>query len=359
LELPSADLDFSLPALDADIELPSADLELPSADFGITLPRTEGEFDISLPALDADIDLPSADLELPSADLDFSLPALDADIELPSADLELPSADLDISLPRFDADIELPSVDVELPSAELDISLPRFDADIELPSVDVELPSADFSIGARSAALDIDTDLGLTAGDAAIDTDLAALVASRLSAKPVIDPFGDRVIAGDIVVTGSGTPGSVIELLVERRQLGSAIVDPNGFWMSVLNLAQPGRYKLQARAIDASGKATMSDRIRLRTWAIDAVPQQDDLKRVWGIGPAIEKLLHANGITTFAQLAETSIETLDKILLQGGNRFRIAKHDNWARQARLAAEGKWEELSRKQENLDWSGDRRL
>ncbi len=61
---------------------------------------------------------------------------------------------------------------------------------------------------------------------------------------------------------------------------------------------------------------------------------RDDLKRIYGIGPAIERLLFARGITTYRQLAELTEEDLDEISRSiGGYRGRIAR-DHWAEQAR-------------------------
>ncbi len=61
---------------------------------------------------------------------------------------------------------------------------------------------------------------------------------------------------------------------------------------------------------------------------------RDDLKRIYGIGPAIERLLYARGILTYRQLAELSEAELDEISRSiGGYRGRIAR-DHWAEQAR-------------------------
>jgi large subunit ribosomal protein L20 len=78
----------------------------------------------------------------------------------------------------------------------------------------------------------------------------------------------------------------------------------------------------------------------------------DDLKIIEGIGPKIAELFIAAGVSTFAQLAETSVERMKEVLLGGGSRY--ANHDpgTWAQQAKLAAEGKMDELKALQEKLD-------
>jgi large subunit ribosomal protein L20 len=70
----------------------------------------------------------------------------------------------------------------------------------------------------------------------------------------------------------------------------------------------------------------------------------DDLKVVEGIGPAIEKLLHEAGITTYALLASSEYDNLKAILSAAGARFAIHNPTTWAQQSALAADGKFDEL---------------
>ncbi len=76
----------------------------------------------------------------------------------------------------------------------------------------------------------------------------------------------------------------------------------------------------------------------------------DDLKLIEGIGPKIDALLKAAGISTFAQLAATDVSRLRELL--GDGRFRIADPTTWPEQAGLAAEGKLDELKALQDRLN-------
>jgi predicted flap endonuclease-1-like 5' DNA nuclease len=72
---------------------------------------------------------------------------------------------------------------------------------------------------------------------------------------------------------------------------------------------------------------------------------KDDLKVVQGIGPKISKILNNRGITTWKQLSETLPATISEYLIQdGGDRYKIHNPSTWPDQARLADEGKWDEL---------------
>ena len=82
---------------------------------------------------------------------------------------------------------------------------------------------------------------------------------------------------------------------------------------------------------------------------VPSAAPSDDLKKIEGIGPKISALLAAQGIVTFAQLAETSVERLQEILDQPN--LRIADPTTWPEQARLAAMGDWQALERLQDQL--------
>lgn len=75
----------------------------------------------------------------------------------------------------------------------------------------------------------------------------------------------------------------------------------------------------------------------------------DDLTIIEGIGPRISEFLNRNGITTFRELADMDMAQLDQMLADAN--FGIANPDTWARQADLAAQGKWDELKELQDSL--------
>ncbi|WP_440120312.1 hypothetical protein [Tenacibaculum sp. Ill] len=80
--------------------------------------------------------------------------------------------------------------------------------------------------------------------------------------------------------------------------------------------------------------------------------KENDLKIVEGIGPKIEELFHNFNINTWKSLAETSVEKCQEVLKSGGDRYRAHKPNTWPKQAKLAYEGKWQELKNWQDDLD-------
>ncbi len=78
----------------------------------------------------------------------------------------------------------------------------------------------------------------------------------------------------------------------------------------------------------------------------------DDLKKIEGIGPKIAGLLVEANITTFQALSESTPEQIKEILAAAGKRYAMHNPTTWPKQAELAAQGKWDELKKWQDELD-------
>lgn len=68
----------------------------------------------------------------------------------------------------------------------------------------------------------------------------------------------------------------------------------------------------------------------------------DDLLVIEGIGPRTSTIVTAAGITSFAQLAAADVENLRAALVDAG--IKTVDPSTWPEQARLAADGRWDEL---------------
>jgi predicted flap endonuclease-1-like 5' DNA nuclease len=79
--------------------------------------------------------------------------------------------------------------------------------------------------------------------------------------------------------------------------------------------------------------------------------EPDDLTRIEGIGPKIQELLYGAKIHTFVVLSKTDVSRLKEILDAAGERFQMHEPKTWPEQAKLAADGRWEELDKLQDLL--------
>ena len=65
----------------------------------------------------------------------------------------------------------------------------------------------------------------------------------------------------------------------------------------------------------------------------------DDLKRIKGIGPKLEKLLNTLGVTGYSQIAAWDDDEIDRIDAQLGTFAGRIRRDDWPTQARYLASG--------------------
>lgn len=105
---------------------------------------------------------------------------------------------------------------------------------------------------------------------------------------------------------------------------------------------------------NSSNIASIASSIASSTIASLGNGRKDDLKKLEGIGPKIEKLLNSAGIQNFDQLAAITPDLLKSLLDAEGGQFKMHDPKTWPYQAELAAKGEWGRLKDYQ-NLIISG----
>ena len=84
--------------------------------------------------------------------------------------------------------------------------------------------------------------------------------------------------------------------------------------------------------------------------AAPAAVEREDLTRVEGIGPKLQGILYAAGITTFKALADATPERITSIV-EAADFSAPFDAASWPRQAGLAAAGDWDALQALQDEL--------
>lgn len=69
----------------------------------------------------------------------------------------------------------------------------------------------------------------------------------------------------------------------------------------------------------------------------------DNFKRIYGIGPELEKALHKAGIKSYKDLANTDVATLEQIVDKVNP---LLDPSSWPAQAALAADGNWDRFKK-------------
>ncbi len=128
------------------------------------------------------------------------------------------------------------------------------------------------------------------------------------------------------------------------------IIDPAD-WSAQASKANNGDWEGLISMQKADGSDSKAEKVMIKLGIMKQYAQ-DDLKAVEGIGPKIAELLTNNGISTWNELADTSQDKLQSILNSAGDRYKLADPRTWPSQAKLAAEGKWDELEAYQESLN-------
>ncbi len=95
--------------------------------------------------------------------------------------------------------------------------------------------------------------------------------------------------------------------------------------------AKPKAEKKEAAPKAAAPKAAAAK-------AAPAAGAADDLKKLTGLGPAMEKKLNAAGVSTYAQIAGFSADDIARVEEETGLKGRFER-DNWIEQAKTLAAG--------------------
>ncbi|MDB4293078.1 30S ribosomal protein S2 [Maribacter sp.] len=76
----------------------------------------------------------------------------------------------------------------------------------------------------------------------------------------------------------------------------------------------------------------------------------DDLTKIEGVGPKAAEYLAAAGLDTFAKVAKADADKMKEILTEASSRMGHLDPTSWPKQAKMASDGKWDELKEWQDN---------
>jgi predicted flap endonuclease-1-like 5' DNA nuclease len=145
------------------------------------------------------------------------------------------------------------------------------------------------------------------------------------------DGFGKISPATSIPATAKGADVSLAAL---AASVPATVVEPVERSIEKVQATTKPAYRkpsAQAAVLDlAAARATLGVTVRL-----------DDLKLIEGIGPKIETLFKADGITSWQELSKANVERLQGVLDAAGPRYKVQDPASWPRQAGLLAKGKW------------------
>lgn len=197
----------------------------------------------------------------------------------------------------------------------------------------------------------IDAETALKALSADIDDDEVDLVKALLAHDEALDAATAlKALSADEAAALEAGPGEPVPAAAdtalrysdEPATLTAGPSDPDSAALTFAD--EPAT--LTAGPIDPDGAAlafAAADDSELLAEAVGAPSARpDDLLVIEGIGPRTSTIVTAAGFTSFAQLAEAAPEQLRAALADAG--LRTVDPSTWPTQARLAADGRWDEL---------------
>ncbi|PWH83650.1 50S ribosomal protein L21 [Algibacter marinivivus] len=179
---------------------------------------------------------------------------------------------------------------------------------------------------------------------------------------------GDKVTVGAPAIGGAQVSAKVLKhlkgdkVIVFKKKRRKGYRVKNGHRQSLTEIviesivakgAKPAKAekaapKKETKKAEPKAKAA-APKAEAKPAAKKATGKADDLKKIEGIGPKIASTLVEAGIATFADLAKAKPAAISEIIAGvRGNHVT----DTWPAQAKLAADGKWDELKKWQDELD-------
>ena len=141
---------------------------------------------------------------------------------------------------------------------------------------------------------------------------------------------------------------------LDRKVLADIAATDSAAFANLVTLAQNA---LKTKAASPKAAAAPKATAPKAAQAAPAAAGADDLEKIEGLGPKVSELLHAAGITTFAQLAAAPVTQLKEILHAAGSRYAMMDPTTWPEQSALAAKGDWAALEKIEDEL--KGGRRV
>ena len=198
--------------------------------WSLTTDLAAGDYDLSARTLDANGNV-AAEADAISLSIGEALVA--PAIDLPTAALTAGAVTLTgIGTPGSEVDVMVDGVSIGRTTVAADGTW----------SLDTELPAGDIALSAQA----------MIGGETAVSDPVSFSLDPRFVMPTINLPDGE-LEAGTISLTGTGTPGSTVDIVIDGEVVGTTVVDDNGNWSFDLGWPEGGDYELSVRTLDADG----------------------------------------------------------------------------------------------------------
>lgn len=174
---------------------------------------------------------------------------------------------------------------------------------------------------------------------------------------------GNNVTLGAPAIDGAQVSAKVLKhlkgdkVIVFKKKRRKGYRVKNGHRQSlseivIESIVASGAKKSTPAKAEKSAPVKETKKAEPKAEAKKATGKADDLKKIEGAGPKAAEALVNAGYETFAKVAKAKPEELSAVLSEASSRLAHIVTDTWPKQAKLAADGKWDELKELQDKLD-------
>ena len=160
---------------------------------------------------------------------------------------------------------------------------------------------------------------------------------------------GDQFSVGKPLVNGFEVLASVVENFRGDKVLAFRYSPKKRIRVRRGHRQEYTRLMIEHVGLPGEAKPKGEKKAEVEATQPEVVVESDDLVKIEGIGPKVARALNAAGITTFAALAESNVEDIQKIVTDAG--LKMMSPEGWIDQAKLAAKGDWKGFEKLQAKL--------
>lgn len=187
----------------------------------------------------------------------------------------------------------------------------------------------------------------------------------KLKVEQIPADVGEEVVLDQVLAVGTGSGLTVGTPLVAGASVKATVVSQGKHdKIRIFKMRRRKHYQrrqghrqrftelLIAEIIGSDGSSAKSAPAAKPQAAKKASSGKDKLTVVEGVGPKAQETLYANGITTYAQLADAKVQDIQKMLDDAETNFSVVKPETWPEQAALLRDGKMDEFKKLTDELD-------
>lgn len=154
----------------------------------------------------------------------------------------------------------------------------------------------------------------------------------------------------DFVIPANDDAGKSIEIILSEvtAAIAEGLAERKGEKSS--DQDDDGDDVIESSNKKSKKEAKESTKVKEAENGLEEGNEGDDLTKIEGIGPKAAEALIEAGITTYADLAKQDAEKVKEILVAASPRLAHLEPGSWAKQAKMAADGLWDQLAEWQEN---------